>query len=612
MAGEPQSTRAETAGPAARRWLAALGSAAADDDVGRAAALIAEGGTWRDLLGFQWDFKNWVGPEEVARALLEALVAVPVDGFELRTDREPRLEEEGAALTFFFRFENQRGPCEGFARLVSADGGASWKSLFLLTQLAALAGFPEQSGVHRPLGKDHAITPERINWSTAREAERDFAEAEPAVVILGAGHSGLSLAARLGAHGIPALLIERNRRVGDNWRDRYPSLALHDPVGADHLPYLHFPPTWPKFTPKDKFANFLEYYVDALDLNVWTGAGVTEASFDSEAEEWTLRVSREDGADRVLRPRHFVIATGLNGSPNMPALPGSESFGGTVVHSGAYRGGREWKGKKALVVGSGVSAHDVLQDLYETGVEVTMLQRSATYVINAPTFHNINFANYLEGSPETLRDADLIAASVPWGSFMGFGKVVTAMAKEQDAELLAALEGQGFALEYGPEDAGVVALHIAGRDGYQINTGASDLIADGRAKVRSGVTVDHLTAGRAVLSDGSALEADLIVMATGYGKILDMVRPLLGDLADNVRPIYKVLDTGELSVNWRRSGQDGLWFMTGIIQTARYYSQLLALQIEAIERGALSYRESEQPIGFTTAASTDPVTLSGR
>lgn len=612
MAEGSQSTRAGSAEPAARRWLTELSAAAAGDDVRAAAALIAQDGTWRDLLGFQWDFKNWAGPEEVAGALLEAMAAVPIDGLELRTDRDPRLEEEGAALTFFFRFENERGPCEGFVRLVSADDGASWKSLFLLTQLAALAGFPEQSGVHRPLGKDHAITPERIDWSTAREAEREFAEAEPAVVILGAGHSGLSLAARLGAHGIPTLLIERNRRVGDNWRDRYPSLALHDPVGADHLPYLKFPPTWPKFTPKDKFANFLEYYVDALDLNVWTGASVTAASFDAEAEQWTLEVSREDGTDRVLRPRHFVIATGLNGNPSIPALPGSEDFRGKIVHSGAYRGGAEWKGRTALVVGSGVSAHDVLQDLYESGAEVTMLQRSATYVINAPTFHNINFANYLESSTETLLDADLIAASVPWGAFMGFGKVVTAMAKEQDADLLAALEEQGFAIEYGPEDAGVVALHIAGRDGYQINTGASDLIADGRAKVRSGVTIDHLTAGAAVLSDGSTVEADLIVMATGYGKILDMVRPLLGDLADNVRPIYRVLDTGELSVNWRRSGQDGLWFMTGIIQTARYYSQLLALQIEAIERGALSYRESEQPTGFTAGPSIDPVTLSGR
>lgn len=596
-----------TAAAIARSWVGELLDAARGADVERTSGLIAAGGCWRDLLGFQWDFKNWTGAEEVAAALIEALAAVPVAELTVRSDREPRFEEDGSQVTLFLRFETERGPSEGFARLSLEPESGAWKCLYLLTQLKELAGFPERSGEHRPLGKDHAITPDRVNWATAREAEREFAEADPAVVILGAGHGGLALAARLGAHGIPALLIERNPRVGDNWRGRYPSLALHDPVGADHMPYLRFPETWPKFTPKDKFANFLEYYVDALDLNVWTGSNVVAAEFDEAGQRWELRVTRGDGTERELAPRHFVIATGLNGNPNLPAIPGSEEFGGTVVHSGDYPGGARWKGKKALVVGSGVSGHDVIQDLYESGAEVTLLQRSATYVINGETFHNINFANYLEGSTEELHDADLIAASIPWGQFMGLGKMVTEMAREQDAELLEALQSRGFAIEYGPEEAGVVALHIAGRDGYQINMGASDLIADGRVGVRSGVTVERLTADAAVLSDGSSLDADVIVMATGYGKILDMVRPLLGERAGNVRPIYQVGEDGELSVVWRRCGQDGLWFMTGIIQTARYYSQLLALQIEAIERERLSYREAEQPRGFTAAGTVESV-----
>ena len=484
-------------------------------------------------------------------------------------------------------------------RLIQGPDGHGWRALHFLTELSELAGFPERSGARRPLGKDHAVTPGRTEWASSREAEREFTAAEPAVVVLGAGHGGLSIAARLTARGVPTLVIERNQRVGDNWRDRYPSLALHDPVGVDHMPYLGFPSTWPKFTPKDKFADFLEYYVDALDLNVWAGSEVLQASCDDANERWTLRVRRATGEERELHPRHFVIATGLNGIPNMPPLAGVDAFGGTIVHSGAYRGGAEWSAKKALVVGSGVSGHDVVQDLYESGAEVTMLQRSSTYVVNIDTFHNSFFANYLEGSPETIADADRIATSVPWGHVMPLGKLMTAAAIEADAELLDGLRARGFAISFGPDDAGVVALHVAGRDGYQINTGASDLIVDGKVAVRSGVVVDHLTATGAVLSDGSVVEADLIVLATGYGKILDSVRPLLGDVADNVRPVDQLGDDGELSVVWRRSGQDGLWFMTGIIQTARVYSHFLALQIEAIERGLLSYRESEQPTGFT-------------
>jgi cation diffusion facilitator CzcD-associated flavoprotein CzcO len=84
----------------------------------------------------------------------------------------------------------------------------------------------------------------------------------------GAGQGGLTSAARLKMLGVNALIIDRNERVGDNWRQRYHQLVLHDPVWYDHMPYINFPPHWPIFTPKDKLAEFFECYAKLLELNV--------------------------------------------------------------------------------------------------------------------------------------------------------------------------------------------------------------------------------------------------------------------------------------------------------------------------------------------------------
>ena len=111
----------------------------------------------------------------------------------------------------------------------------------------------------------------RQSWLERREAEREFSDTEPQVVVVGAGQGGLTVAARLGQLGVDTLVVERNDRVGDNWRKRYHSLVLHDPVWYDHLPYLPFPDHWPVFTPKDKLADWFESYAAAMELNVWTG-----------------------------------------------------------------------------------------------------------------------------------------------------------------------------------------------------------------------------------------------------------------------------------------------------------------------------------------------------
>ena len=143
---------------------------------------------------------------------------------------------------------------------------------------------------------------------------------------------------------MPTIIIDKHGRPGDQWRSRYKSLCLHDPVWYDHLPYLKFPDNWPVFSPKDKIADWLESYTTVMELNYWPGTEATSAAYDEQAGEWTVHVDR-DGQPLVLRPAQLVLATGMSGKPNIPAFPGMDGFRGDQHHSSAHPGPDAYRGK---------------------------------------------------------------------------------------------------------------------------------------------------------------------------------------------------------------------------------------------------------------------------
>lgn len=571
----------------AREWLITLERGLATGDSNELASLFSDGAWWRDLLSLTWDFQNFQGASAVGAALAEAAATRPRE-FAIGGAMPPSVSETGA-LTAVFTFESDHGRGRGLLRLIEDDSSGTWLGLSLLTQLEALPGVHEQVDGSRPLGTVHGGVPGRQLWHEARAATAEFGAGDPTVVIIGAGQSGLGAAARLQQLGVSTLIVERNARVGDNWRHRYPSLTLHDPVGMDHMPYLPFPATWPTFTPKEKFANWLEFYAAAMELNTWTETSVLSCAYDDEKAEWSVSVRRPDGSERTLHPRHLVIATGLNGRPNMPEVPGAERFAGKIVHSSAFEGAKGWEGRKAVVVGAGVSGHDVAQALWEGGAEVTMVQRSTTYVVRSDTWYSVFLPFYLQGGP-AVEDADLIAASVPFGMAGSFAVEPTRIAAEMDRDLYERLKRAGFALDFGPNGQGLMAKHLTGVEGYYIDVGASDLIADGKIAIKQGAGVREFVPEGVVLDDGTLLEADLVVFATGYHGIADTARQFLGDeIVNRVGQIYGVGPDGEMNAVWRRCAQPGLWFMVGQLQATRVYSKFLALQIKAIEEGLLSW-----------------------
>ena len=189
--------------------------------------------------------------------------------------------------------------------------------------------------------------------------------------MVGGGQAGLSIAARLTQLQVDTLIVDREARVGDNWRNRYHALTLHNQVQVNHLPYIPFPPNWPTYIPKDKLANWFESYVESMELNYWTGTEFLGGTYDEQEQRWTVTL-RRDGATRTMRPRHIVMATGVSGIPSIPEIPSLKNFAGTVLHSTQYQDGEEWKGKRALVIGTGNSGHDIAQDLCSSGAHVTL------------------------------------------------------------------------------------------------------------------------------------------------------------------------------------------------------------------------------------------------
>jgi putative flavoprotein involved in K+ transport len=572
-------------------WVAAFGQAFDAGDGAAAAALFAETGYWRDLLAFTWNITTSEGRPAI-RAMLEARLAATAPR-NLRVVDDATVED--GIVSGWFTFETAQA--RGIAHLRLAGRLA----LTLLTSMEELKGHEEKKGRHRAFGAEHGVHQGRSTWLERRLEEEEqlgFAH-QPYTVIIGGGQGGLALGARLRRLGVPTIIVEKNARAGDSWRHRYKSLCLHDPVWYDHMPYLPFPDDWPVYSPKDKIGDWLEMYARVMELNLWTSSEVTGARYDEARARWEVVVDRQ-GQSVTLHPTHLVFATGMSGIPNVIDTPGATTFRGTLHHSSQHRGGEGYRGKDCVVIGSNNSAHDICADLWEHGAaSVTMVQRSSTHVSPSDSLFKFGTSRlYSEEALErgiTTWKADLLNASVPYAMMPAILKPVTDAIRTADADLYARLEKAGFLLDYGDDESGLFMKYIRRGSGYYIDVGASELVADGRINLKSGVGVARITESSVVLSDGDELPADLIVYATGYGSMNGWAAKLISqEVADRVGKCWGIGSNttkdpgpweGELRNMWKPTQQPGLWFQGGNLHQSRHYSQYLALQIKARMEG---------------------------
>jgi cation diffusion facilitator CzcD-associated flavoprotein CzcO len=571
------------------RWLAQFEQALAEPEGAGLKALFHADSYWRDVLALSWKLQTTNGADAILDELkLHAGRAAP-RGFCIDPDRAAprRVTRAGThAIEAILKFETAQGRCDGILRLTpDADDGGRLKAWTLLTALQELKGFEEQLGTARPRGSAYSRDFRGPNWLDLRKASAEYADRDPVVLVVGGGQSGLCIAARLRQLQVDTLIVDREARIGDNWRQRYHALTLHNQVQVNHLPYMPFPPNWPTYIPKDKLANWFESYVECMELNFWTSSEFEGGSYDEQAGRWSVVVRRGDGSRRTMHPRHVVLATGVSGIPNLPDIPTLPHFAGAVMHSSRYTDGEEWTGKKALVIGTGNSGHDIAQDLHSSGAEVTLVQRSSTLVVSIEPSAQLVYSPYNEG---TLEDNDLIATSMPLALARKSHALITEQSKKLDRPLLERLERVGFKLDFGDDGTGWQFKYLTRGGGYYFNVGCSDLVANGEIRLVQFSDIEAFVANGARMRNGETIAADLIVLATGYRPQEELVRKLFGgEVADRVGPIWGFGDQQELRNMYTRTGQPGLWFIAGGLAQCRIGSKQLALQIKAIEEGLL-------------------------
>jgi putative flavoprotein involved in K+ transport len=572
-------------------WLSAFDAALTAGDAAAAADLFTEDCFWRDLIAFTWNITTAEGRPAVIDLLEETLPRVQPRDWRITEGEEP-VEADGVTEAWI-EFETSVGRGRGHLRLRDGD---AWT---LLTTLYELTGHEEPVRDRRPMGAEHGVHRGRETWLDRREREaRELGyQTQPYVLVVGGGQGGIALGARLRQLDVPTIVIDKHPRPGDQWRSRYKSLCLHDPVWYDHLPYIKFPDNWPVFAPKDKIGDWLESYTRVMELNYWSNTRAVSASYDEVTQEWTVTVER-DGVPVVLRPKQLVLATGMSGKPNVPDLPGRERFRGDQHHSSAHPGPDAYRGKKCVVIGSNNSAFDICGALWENGADVTMVQRSSTHIVRSGSLMEVGLgALYSEEAVAggmTTEKADLVFASLPYRIMHEFQIPLYEEMRERDKDFYERLEASGFEHDWGDDGSGLFMKYLRRGSGYYIDVGAADLVANGDVRLVKG-QADHLTETSVVLTDGTELEADLVVYATGYGSMNGWAADLISqDVADRVGKVWGLgSDTtkdpgpweGEQRNMWKPTRQEALWFHGGNLHQSRHYSLYLALQLKARQVG---------------------------
>ncbi|MBC8745950.1 hypothetical protein OKW43_004923 [Paraburkholderia sp. WC7.3g] len=570
-----------------QRWLSRLEQALKSLNRDALGQLFADECHWRDLLAFTWSITPHQGRESIVNELISRQHKIQAHRFEIAENRTPprRVKRIGIPVTeAIFNFETADGRGSGVVRLLECEPERAW---IFMTSLQELKGHEPAVGERRPSGAEYSRQFGSQNWAERRAKEQAFEDREPAVLIIGAGQTGLSTAARLRMIGVDALCVEKLPRVGDVWRQRYHSLALHNQVALNHMAYMPFPPTWPKYLAKDMLANWIENYAWAMECNVWTSTAFVGGEYDEAAGHWHATVRRADGSERVLRPRHIVFANGIVGAPKRPRLAGLEDFKGEVLHTHDYKDGAPWRGRNALVLGAGTSGHDIAQDLHGHGANVKLIQRGPIAVTSLDAACVTYTTYYDDGLP--IEDCDLLALSATYPIAVRNAQAVTKRQQELDKVLLDGLRARGFKLDFCEDGTGYMMKVRRTHGGYYLNCGCSELIVNGQVGLLHFEDIERFVEDGALMKDGRVEKADLLVTATGYQSQQHVVRELLGAaVAEIVGPIWGIAKDGELNNMYRPTAQKGLWFLGSGLSQARIYSHYVALQIKAREIGLIT------------------------
>lgn len=521
---------------------------------------------WRDFFAVTSRVRTFYGDKSISQEWKSRATRRPPTDFQTQPARISRLAQNSNWVDVVFTFVVEQeggliGDCFGILSFVPA-AEKGWKVWMLRTMLESFQGY----------GHPDDPSPIFNHPSIAQRPDNEYD-----VVIIGAGQSGLSLAGRLGALGIKYLLLEKAETIGYSWTGKYDSVRQHTVKEMNNLPFDRtYKKEDPILLPSKTVAEGFKNYVDKYKINISLGAQTQRAIRNDGG--WALDV-RVGEIELRLDASHLVLSMGAGVSvPNPPVVPCREDFKGNVLHQVGWKNALSWKGKKGIVVGTGTTAHDVAQDMLDSGLSsITMIQRDQTpvypveWIIQGQSsmsqrflfFSHIerekemNIANrikvvYNTEIPSPL--ADRLVSLIPL-------KIERQLMKANMDPLIAshsaqfdAVEKSGFKVD---RKAVLTDLLLLRGGGYYIDVGTSKRIADGEIKVKSGVRIQKFTKKGLKFEDGEELEADLVVFATGYQR--DPRRQAAGILGDEIAgslPWYRGLDEeGEIRGDMRPSGE---------------------------------------------------------
>ena len=575
-------------------WLVAFEHGLGKGDANTLSSLFCEESYWRDQVALTWDMLQQHGREAVISGLLEAAQRAAPHNFRIADNHPAPVEVNFLGLDViegYFAFDIKYGSGEGFLRLVRDEAATVGVRCYMIgTDIKGLDGVVEELGNRvtrertKPIFPIHGFKPMRRGQHFAEYSKEKmaFADHDPDVLIIGAGHTGMTVGARLERMGQSYLMVDRGARLGDSWRNRYESLALHTVGAVNQLPYIRSPDIFPDYVPKDQWADWLESYATMMRLNIWLKTEVISGHFDEDAKEWVIDLRLVDGSIRTMRPKHVVLATGGIGlNPKPFNAPGVENFKGKVIHSKYYRSGSEFEGQNVLVVGCGTSAFDMCYDLYLRGARPTMLQRSETSVV--PLEEGVRYnRDYLPGGPP-IESSDLRrAAGSAYPIIIRILQNETKACNERNADLYARLRAQGLWLGDGDDGSGWLGKLFKTFKGFHLDMGVLEEIANGNVKIQQAAEVDRFVEKGLRLKDGTLLEFDAIVAATGFQNSNEDVIEMFGEqIAAKVGGCSGLDKSGEAIGLAKPLAQRQFWQLYGGINDCRRLSRHLALQIIA-------------------------------
>lgn len=337
--------------------------------------------------------------------------------------------------------------------------------------------------------------------------------------------------------GLRYLLVDKNPRIGDSWRSRYDILKTHTPSAMDNLPFLRYPTNWPRHMTKDQYGEWMECYSKIMRLK--TRTSTTVKSVVRQDKSYIIELET-NGATYTTKARHVVLSTGLHSDqPVQLDIPGQDSFRGQMYHSSRHKSASSVSNlasKNVTIVGAGTSAHDVALDFVTHGAKsVSMIQRGPGLFLTPDSCERTITALWAT-SPLSVEDADLIETSVPNVLALTLVSGTTSVCAQLDGELIGGMERAGMALRKGEDGISLLDLLVLKSGHFYIDQGAAQMIVDGRIKVhRCKGGLGAFYDGGIELADGRRLDADVIVLATGWERTGDVVERLLGrDLAGRV------------------------------------------------------------------------------